>query len=201
MDLGFSCRRSATARSLHLGSVIPPGLVVDHIGMGAGRTNTARPKAASAQRPRCEGVSSRVHSRYTRTLSDLPVACRRVVITISVRRFRCIGSEGMPDKDLRRAARIKPRHRLRSAHGTVGGHRPSPRPRPRWQAGGELRPSADGAGEPGHAVADCAPPRAKAGRDSDRDQHRRLGLPPRATLRHADLRSGAVSRRRPSAGS
>lgn len=78
------------ARSLHLGSVIPPGLVVDHIEVGAGLTITARPKIASARCPRCEGVSSRMHSRYTRTLSDLPVAGRRVVITVSVRRFRCI---------------------------------------------------------------------------------------------------------------
>ena len=81
------------ARSLHLGSIIPPCLVVDHIEVGAGLTITARPKTASARCPRCEGVSSRVHSRYTRTLSDLPVAGRRVVITISVRRFRCVDSE------------------------------------------------------------------------------------------------------------
>ena len=81
------------ARSLHLGSVIPPGLLVDHIEVGASLTITARPKAASARCPRCEGVSSRVHSRYTRTLSDLPVAGRRVVITVSVRRFRCVGPE------------------------------------------------------------------------------------------------------------
>ncbi|MEE7479141.1 ISL3 family transposase [Methylobacterium hispanicum] len=80
-------------RSLRLGSVIPPGLVVDHIEVGAGLTITARPIAASARCPRCESVSSRVYSRYTRTLSDLPVAGRRVVITISVRRFRCVGPE------------------------------------------------------------------------------------------------------------
>ena len=57
--------------------------------MGAGLTITGRPKAASAQCPRCEGVSSRTHSRYTRALSDLPVAGRRVIITVSVRRFQC----------------------------------------------------------------------------------------------------------------
>ena len=38
-------------------------------------------------------MSSRVHSRYTRTLSDLPAAGRRVVITVSVRRVRCVGPE------------------------------------------------------------------------------------------------------------
>lgn len=34
-----------------------------------------------------------MHSRYIGTLSDLPVAGRRVVITISIRRFRCVGTE------------------------------------------------------------------------------------------------------------
>jgi transposase len=81
------------ARSLHIGSIVPPSLVVDHIEVGAGLTITARPKAASARCPRCEGVSSQVHSRYTRTLSDLPVAGRRVVIRVSVRRFRCVEPE------------------------------------------------------------------------------------------------------------
>ncbi|MHB2205601.1 ISL3 family transposase [Methylobacterium sp. CM6257] len=80
------------SRSLHLGSVVPPGLVVDHIELGADLTITARPIAASARCPRCDGVSFRVHSRYTRTLSDLPVAGRRVVITIGVRRFRRVGT-------------------------------------------------------------------------------------------------------------
>ncbi|MGH1574301.1 ISL3 family transposase [Methylobacterium sp. P31] len=79
-------------RRLHLGSVVPPSLVVDHIEVGAGLTITARPVATSARCPSCDGVSSRVHSRYTRTLSDLPIAGRRVVITLSVRRFRCVGT-------------------------------------------------------------------------------------------------------------
>lgn len=80
-------------RSLRVGSIVPLSLVVDHIEVEAGLTITARPKAASARCPRCEGASSRMHSRYTRTLSDLPVAGRRVVITVSVRRFRCVGPE------------------------------------------------------------------------------------------------------------
>ncbi|CAO4152939.1 ISL3 family transposase ISMex26 [Methylorubrum aminovorans] len=79
--------------SLQLGSIVPPGLIVDHIEVGPGLTITARPKAASAWCPRCDGRSSQVHSRYIRTLSDLPVAGRRVVITISVRWFRCVGTE------------------------------------------------------------------------------------------------------------
>ncbi|NEU14257.1 ISL3 family transposase [Methylobacterium sp. BTF04] len=78
------------SRNLDAASVIPRGLVVDHVAAGAGLTITARPVAASARCPGCDRPSSRIHSRYTRTLSDLPVAGRRVVITVSVRRFRCV---------------------------------------------------------------------------------------------------------------
>lgn len=39
----------------------------------------------------CGRVSNRVHSRYHRTLGDLPFGGRNVVIVISVRRFKCDG--------------------------------------------------------------------------------------------------------------
>jgi hypothetical protein len=38
-------------RSLHSGSVIPRGLIVDHVEAGPGLTITARPVAASARCP------------------------------------------------------------------------------------------------------------------------------------------------------
>lgn len=80
-------------RSLHPGSVFPRVLVIDHVEVGTGLTITARPVAALARCPGCDQPSSRIHNRYTRTLSDLPVAGRRVVIDIRVRRFRCIGPD------------------------------------------------------------------------------------------------------------
>lgn len=80
-------------RSLHHGSVFPRGLVIDHVEVGTGLTITARPVAASARCPGCDQPPSLIHSRYTRTLSDLPVAGRRVVIDVSVRRFRCVGTD------------------------------------------------------------------------------------------------------------
>lgn len=43
--------------------------------------------------PRCNHTSRRVHSRYTRTLADLPWAGIPVQIRIKVRRFFCDGSE------------------------------------------------------------------------------------------------------------
>lgn len=43
--------------------------------------------------PRCNRTGRRVHSRYTRTLADLPWAGSPVQIRIRARRFFCDGSE------------------------------------------------------------------------------------------------------------
>ena len=45
--------------------------------------------AASASCPRCGRVSDRVHSRYTRTIADLPAHDRPVALRLVVRLFRC----------------------------------------------------------------------------------------------------------------
>ena len=74
------------SRSLHAGAVIPRDLVIDHVEVGAVLTITARPVAASARCPGCDRSSSRIHSHYTRTLSDLPVAGRRVALDVCVGR-------------------------------------------------------------------------------------------------------------------
>ena len=39
--------------------------------------------------PSCQSVSERIHSRYGRTLADLPCAGRRVVLRLSIRKFVC----------------------------------------------------------------------------------------------------------------
>lgn len=39
--------------------------------------------------PACGGVSGRVHSRYWRTIADLPIAERQTSLHLRVRRFRC----------------------------------------------------------------------------------------------------------------
>lgn len=48
---------------------------------------TTQPTAAC---PVCQTTATRVHSRYTRTLADLPWADLPVTITLAVRRFRCL---------------------------------------------------------------------------------------------------------------
>ncbi len=72
--------------------IIPPGLLVDHVELADRITIIAQPMAASARCPGCDQPFSRVHSRYTRTLADLPVAGMRAVIEVGVRRFHYAAS-------------------------------------------------------------------------------------------------------------
>ncbi|MFE3173105.1 ISL3 family transposase [Amycolatopsis sp. NPDC059090] len=51
----------------------------------------------SAQCPRCDGASARVHSRYERVLADPAIAGQRVVVRLQVRRFNC-GNAGCQAK-------------------------------------------------------------------------------------------------------
>jgi len=78
------------ALSRRLLPLIPAGLVVaevlpapDHV------TIITVPKPSTCTCPVCGAVSGRVHSRYTRTLADLPWQGRRATIKVQTRRFRC----------------------------------------------------------------------------------------------------------------
>ncbi len=51
---------------------------------------TVAVKRASARCPLCRRRSNRVHSRYRRTVADLPVSCRAVLLVVQIRRFRCL---------------------------------------------------------------------------------------------------------------
>jgi transposase len=71
--------------------LLPAGLLVqqilpspDHLTIVA----TARQKTAAC--PDCAALSGRVHSRYDRTLGDLPWQGRPVTLRVRVRRFRCL---------------------------------------------------------------------------------------------------------------
>ncbi len=81
------------ARSLPPDVIAPPGILVDRVELADRFTIIAQPVAASARCPGCNQPSSRVHSRYTRTLADLPVAGRQAVIEVGIRRFRCAVSD------------------------------------------------------------------------------------------------------------
>src|SRR5689334_4277513 len=50
---------------------------------------TARATSSSAACPDCRQVSTRIRSRYRRTLRDLPCCGTRVRLSLQVRRFLC----------------------------------------------------------------------------------------------------------------
>jgi transposase len=81
--------------------------------------------APTAVCPRCGTASDRIHSRYRRTVADLPAQGRLVALRLVVRRFRC----GCPDCPRRifweRLPEMLPSHarstaRLTEAHRDIG---------------------------------------------------------------------------------
>jgi transposase len=72
--------------------------------------------ACTARCPGCRRRSRRVHSGYTREITDLPIAGRAVVLHLRVRRFRCpwsrcsrrVFAEQVPGLAARRARRSPP---------------------------------------------------------------------------------------------
>ena len=73
--------------------LLPAGLLVQQILPSPYHLTivaTARQKTAAC--PDCAALSCRVHSRYDRTLSDLPWQGRSVTLRVRVRRFRCLNS-------------------------------------------------------------------------------------------------------------
>ena len=70
--------------------VIPAGLLVQHVLPSPNHlVIVASLNQASAACPGCEAPSSHVHSRYERTLGDLPCQGQPVTLRVEVRRFRC----------------------------------------------------------------------------------------------------------------
>jgi len=72
-------------------SLAPCGLVVERIETeAAGLLMVARPVSKTATCPACGSASGRIHSRYERSLADLPSQGRAVRIRLQARRFRCV---------------------------------------------------------------------------------------------------------------
>jgi transposase len=70
--------------------LVPRGFAVDEVSSDdAGVVITVRPTSTGSACPECGRVSERVHSRYRRRLTDLPMAGRPVGILVIARRFRC----------------------------------------------------------------------------------------------------------------
>jgi hypothetical protein len=77
-------------RSIEGLGLVPPGIVVEHQDVGTDRiVVSGRLALVEADCPECGTLSRSCHSRYVRTLADLPVGGRTMAILLTVRRFRC----------------------------------------------------------------------------------------------------------------
>src|SRR3979411_2052748 len=69
---------------------VPDGFAVGSaIGDGDTTLITVRPTSRTSACPRCGTRSERIHSRYLRHATDLPLAGRPVRLVVVARRFRC----------------------------------------------------------------------------------------------------------------
>ena len=74
--------------------LIPTGLLVQQVLPEPDRVVIlAEPKSPVSRCPVCGHASGRVHSRYQRTLADLPWQGRIVALRVQARRFRCAKRE------------------------------------------------------------------------------------------------------------
>ena len=70
-----------------------PGCAIDHILVNeSSLTIQAHSTAITASCPNCAQLSSSVHTYYTRSPQDLPIAAKIVRLQLKVRRFRCHNS-------------------------------------------------------------------------------------------------------------
>jgi transposase len=77
-------------QALRPSSLVPRGFVVAGATSEAGATLIAvRPMSMASACPSCGTRSGRIHSRYRRRLSDLPLAGKPVRLVVLVRRFHC----------------------------------------------------------------------------------------------------------------
>jgi transposase len=78
------------ARSLRPSAIVPADVAVQDVRTeGAATVITARSSSVEAACPECKAPARRVHSRYVRSLADLPLGGRPVQLRLVVRRLRC----------------------------------------------------------------------------------------------------------------
>src|SRR5579864_3152629 len=70
---------------------LPEGMSIDHVHQSESQlTVVVISTSASAPCPGCGSFSEHVHSRYQRTVKDLPCGGRCVVLRLCVRKFFCL---------------------------------------------------------------------------------------------------------------
>src|SRR3954449_13219333 len=76
--------------ALRPSALVPPGFeAVSAVSDGGMTVITVCHSSRASPCPGCGARSGRVHSRYLRTLSDLPLAGHPVRLVVVARRFRC----------------------------------------------------------------------------------------------------------------
>ena len=184
-------------RQLRSATLVPPGFIVDQASRDSAELRiTVRHQAGWGLCPGCGTQSGRVHSRYQRRLTDLPMAGRPVRLLLLARRFRCgtvccgrrIFTERFDDR--RSGAVGATNHPARAVVHHLGDCA-------RWPAGGSLGPATDAAGEQRYPFAGRASARQPAPVPADGDRHRRLGMAAQSALRDNHLRPGAATDRSP----
>src|ERR1700746_2879977 len=76
--------------ALRPSALVPDGFAVESAVCDGGITLiTVRPTSNTSACPRCGTRSERIHSRYLRHATDLPLAGRPVSLVVLARRFRC----------------------------------------------------------------------------------------------------------------
>lgn len=77
-------------QALHRSSLVPRGFVVESACYGGDKAvNTVRASGSFGVCPSCGTASRRVHSRYRRRVTDLPLPGRVAELLVAARRFRC----------------------------------------------------------------------------------------------------------------
>ncbi|MHC2623958.1 transposase [Bradyrhizobium huanghuaihaiense] len=76
-------------QALHRSSLVPRGFVVESAYYGVIRRSLWFGRPGVGLCPSCGTVSRRVHSRYRRRVTDLPLSGRIVQLLVIARRFRC----------------------------------------------------------------------------------------------------------------
>ena len=77
-------------RAFRPSSLVPPGFIVEGAECDeAASVIVVRHPQAFGVCPSCGAIARRVHSRYRRCVTDLPLSGRRVQLLVAARRFRC----------------------------------------------------------------------------------------------------------------
>ena len=168
--------------------IIFPGLPevrIEQVHVANEITLTLRTMSATASCPSCGTSSTRVQSRYTRRLHDLPSSGRPVCLILHVRRFFCTKStcaqkifvERLPDLCRPRAQRTKRlQEALRQLGFTAGG-----------QAGADLGSDASHERQPRYHLASASPIGAVCTTRATRHWSGRLGVETQVALWNLDL--------------